>query len=573
MAKITIMTWNLCNCGLRRFYNTDASNYPSTGFSEYLAKLIINNGVSLAGLLEFAISSQERAHIIASKITQALNVEIGQDPFHGPWDYRLSAAQDGKRQGERVLMLWNSNDIQLNEDCIPGPTFSLNVVNEDSFDFLFNLYPNIYSTAYYKQLIAYLKLIGYVKTNKPTSPIFRLTGTGYAAVSNNTQFSNLPTLGTVDRTVLGPQILEALGAIDFIYFPFIGERPPFIGNFMVDNIPLTYCAFHAPGPVGTAPQESINPIGLSRFLQNCGNLVLSGDFNIPVDENNVPHCAWYREASGRGYTWSRGLAADNKIPFWNVANLPNTTQNTAPLLGMTYQNVTERDGTRSNGDFTLTSLKSEIMQKNGSTTSMRSEAYDKIFTRFSSNTATFTFDNAYVADIVADMYATTGMSTANCKLATIAITYTGNSFPAKASRPKKVTYNTCEDYINAKVAECNNRISNNNTLIAKMVTSQKSSASNVTQSAANNPTLPKRNLPIKKQAVSSVNKRQSSLKMDELALRRENTKHKDMISVYQQFLTDVGQTTPALSNTGSSFIITRMGITDHLPVVLTVQTT
>lgn len=575
MPKISIMTWNLWNCGYRRFFNTDTSNYPSTEFSNYLAKLIINNGISVAGLLEFSISSEEQANIIGTKIIQSLNVEIGKDAFHGPWDFRLSAAQDGKRQGERVIVLWDNDVIQLDEDCIPGPTFSLNVVNEEAFDFMYNQYPNLYNQAYYKQLVAYLKLLGYVKSNKTSSPIRRVTGLGYTAALKKTPFNRLPPLGTVSDTVLGPQILSAIGAIDFLYFPFVGERPPFIGNFTFGGSPLTYCAFHAPGPLGSAPQESINPIGLSSFLQNRGNLVLAGDFNVPVDENNVTHSTWGREASGNGYAWVRNPADENKIPFWNIANLPNAPNNAAPLLGMTYQNVTERDGTTSNGNFTLTSLRSEIREVNGKTTNMRSEAYDKIFTKFSTAPATLKFDSAYVADIVADMYSGTGMSDKNRALANMAITYTGKSFPAKVTRPTKITYNTCADYVQKKITDCNDRINNNKILISKIQVGQKSISTNASNMAASNPNVPKpkSNRPIQKQSVSVAGKRSSSLKMDELALIRENAKYNDMISIYRQFLTDVGQTVPALSNTGSSFIVTRMGITDHLPVIVTVATT
>lgn len=575
MPDITIMTWNVCNCWYKRFFNTDVNNAPSTEFSNYLAKLINNNGVSLAALLEFDISSEVDAIVASTQIVQALNVEFGEDVNDGPWEYRISAAQDANKQGERVVFLWNNNVIQLDETCIPGPTFSLNTINQDAFEFLDNLYNGVYDEDYYKSLMGYLKILGYIKSNKSNSPVRRVTGTGYAAALNNKAFTNLPPLGAVNKATLGTQILQAIGAIDFLYFPFIGERPPFIGNFVFQGAPLTYCAFHAPGPKGTAALESINPIGLSGFLQGRKNLVLAGDFNVPAYENNYAYCAWYREASGSGYTWSRSTASNNRIPFWNVANLPGASTNATPLLGMTYQNVTERNGSTLNGNFTLTSLKADVRNVNEPTTNMRSEAYDRIFTKFDTTLNALEFESAYVADIISDMYRTIVMSNANLALSTMAITYTGKTFPSKVGRRKSIIINTCADYINSKITGCNNRITKNNTKITNKNASLTKKTANANNQAASNPAISKVNSrrPIQKMQVSPVNNRASLTGKDIAALLKDNAKEKDMITVYQQFNDDIGQVNPALSHTSSSFIITRMGIADHLPVLVKVKTT
>jgi hypothetical protein len=128
------MCWNICNCGVNKFQN--ATTLIETGFGDFLATYIRANNISILGILEVRdgpATAPGQAWYIGKYIVNCLNESAGSS---GKWDFRISSRQYG--YSECVLFIWDGLSVQLDETTVPGPVFSINVVNADALASLQN---------------------------------------------------------------------------------------------------------------------------------------------------------------------------------------------------------------------------------------------------------------------------------------------------------------------------------------------------------------------------------------------------------------------------------------------------
>lgn len=375
MPEYKVVSWNIQKFGEHsHFEAVDAHGAPY--FVHVVALCILKTEADIIGIMEVVSNQGDRlVQLLANKLNE-LDPAV---PAVGQGTYRwagMSSERQSSGTQEQYIYLWKQGRVtptSLDNRGKAYPSFQLaGILGDNDLDDL--IYPLVNAQRTYEQLKSNLEtqITGFSGIGSSISLIepfsYNYKVNTWQLTDRSNTFPNLKPPFHVynnDKNKLRRYLL----ANKPVFFPSLGYRAPYIGEFQLNNKTITIALFHAPGPQDLNRYTAINNISDVPRIRNAGNGLIMGDFNIDVvtDHNQLSNATItgfeYYIYQGRG--WRRGE--------WVYDRGRRAFRVFQPITALGYRKSTDAK----------TSLKaSRITESNGNPADISlalSSTYDKFF--------------------------------------------------------------------------------------------------------------------------------------------------------------------------------------------------